>query len=60
MTELEIILLKKLSELSKFHEMQSEALRALVQLQTSKLERLTEQVNHLSAQVECLSEFDQP
>lgn len=60
MTELEITLLQKLSELSKFHEMQSEALRALVQLQSSKWERLTEQVNRLSAQVESLSEFDQP
>ena len=60
MTELENTLLKKLSELSKAHEMQSEALCGLVQLQSSKLERLTEQVNRLSAQVESLSEFDPP
>ena len=59
MTELETSLLQKLSELSKFHEMQSDALYALVELQSKKLENLTERVNRLSVQLESLNEFDQ-
>ena len=60
MTELEITLLQKLSELSKFHEMQSDALRSLVELQSIKLQHLTEQLNRLSVHVESLKEFDLP
>ena len=59
MTELETTLLQKLSELSKFHEMQSDNLRALVELQSKKLGNLTERVNLLSGQLESLNEFDQ-
>ena len=59
MTELETTLLQKLSELSRFHEMQSDALHSLVELQSVKLQRLTEQVNRLSVQLESLNEFDQ-
>ena len=59
MTELETTLLLKLSELSKFHEMQSDNLRSLVELQSKKLENLTEQVNRLSVHLESLNEFDQ-
>ena len=59
MTELETSLLQKLSELSKFHEKQSDALHSLVEMQSVKLQRLTEQVNRLSVQLESLNEFDQ-
>lgn len=60
MSELETTLLKKLSELSMFHEKQSEALCSLVELQSVKLQRLTEQVNRLSVQLKSLNEFDLP
>ena len=59
MTELETSLLQKLSELSKFHEMQSDALHSLVELQSKELENLTERVNRLSTQLESLNVFDQ-
>lgn len=60
MTELETTLLKKLSELSKFQEMQSESLHGLVALQSKYLENLTVRVDLLSAQLESLSNLDQP
>ena len=59
MTELENLLLVKLSELSKYHEMQSAALRALVELQSKGLQNLTELVNRLSAQLKSLNESNQ-
>lgn len=55
MTELETLLLKKLSEFSSFQEKQSDALRALFKMQSIRLDELSEQVQRLSAQLEDLS-----
>ena len=55
MTELETLLLKRLSELSQQQENQSAALSNLVEQQSLRLQRLSAQVEQLSAQVEQLS-----
>ena len=55
MTELETLLLKKLSELSAFQEQQSGVLQELVRLQSSRQHELGEQVKHLSEQLSALS-----
>ena len=58
MTELETILLQKLSELSTHHKTQYDALHLLVEKQSKHMQVLTEQVNHLSRQLESLSTFE--
>ena len=56
MSELETLLLQKFTELSSYQERQSEALRRLVSLQSSRLDDLSAQVLRLAEQLNALSE----
>ena len=55
MTELETLLLKRLSEFSQQQEKQSAALSNLVEQQSLRLQPLSTQVQQLGAQVQQLS-----
>lgn len=59
MTELETLLSLNFSKFSKFQKKQSDALFALVELQSESLLTLTEQVNRLTAQLKSLNESNQ-
>lgn len=55
MTELETLMLQKFSEFSIYQEKQFDALRALVELQSSRSDDLTKQLQDLSLQLDALA-----